>query len=309
MSVPSLSRAVAVVRLGEQLLRLVAAFRATTGFAMRTHHKGGHMTILMRFSTGRILLHLLAMSGDRSVRFHVAGIVRELSTITAAVRTGTRARLIGRLVRYLSQPSKQLSRATRADAQALAGTLERGDVLLSEGTTRLAALVKRFTRSRWSHVSMYVGPLGDGWDPPCIVEADIAAGVRAIRLSELDAVRVRVLRPGILNDTERSCLADWVAGRIGSEYDVAHAWAVGRGLLHLRWWRHSRTSRPRITNDATRFICCSLLAHAFALIGYPIVPLPVLLGMAGAADYGLLTPGDFERAGIFEVLPWMSIGF
>ena len=36
------------------------------------------MTILSRFRFGRILLHLLAMLGDRSVRFHVAGISREL---------------------------------------------------------------------------------------------------------------------------------------------------------------------------------------------------------------------------------------
>ena len=37
-----------------------------------------HMTILPRFSVGRILLHLLAMLGDRCIRFHVAGIMREL---------------------------------------------------------------------------------------------------------------------------------------------------------------------------------------------------------------------------------------
>ncbi|SPE25094.1 hypothetical protein SBBP1_30001 [Burkholderiales bacterium] len=36
------------------------------------------MLTLARFRHGRILLHLIAMVGDRSVRFHVAGIVREL---------------------------------------------------------------------------------------------------------------------------------------------------------------------------------------------------------------------------------------
>jgi hypothetical protein len=34
----------------------------------------------------------------------------------------------------------------------------------------------------------------------CVVEADIAAGVRSIRLSELNALHVRVLRPIGLND-------------------------------------------------------------------------------------------------------------
>jgi hypothetical protein len=43
-----------------------------------------HTTILARFSAGRILLHLLAMLGDRCVRFHVAGIIRESSWLAAA---------------------------------------------------------------------------------------------------------------------------------------------------------------------------------------------------------------------------------
>ncbi len=44
------------------------------------------MTILARFSVGRILLHLLAMLGDRCVRFHFEGIVRELPWITSTHR-------------------------------------------------------------------------------------------------------------------------------------------------------------------------------------------------------------------------------
>ena len=163
--------------------------------------------------------------------------------------------------------------------------------------------MKRVTRSRWSHVSIYVGPLQDGSDPPCIVEADIAEGVRSIRLSELDALRIRVLRPRSLNDAERSRLADWVVSKIGSEYDLAYAWALGQDLLHLHWRTRSRSSSPMITNNATRFICCSLLAHAFALIGYPISRLPMRIGVAATEDYGSLTPGDFEHAAIFEVLP------
>jgi hypothetical protein len=37
------------------------------------------------FRVGRILLHLLAMLGDRCVRFHVAGILRELPSVSAAL--------------------------------------------------------------------------------------------------------------------------------------------------------------------------------------------------------------------------------
>jgi hypothetical protein len=36
------------------------------------------MLTLARFSAGRVVLHLLAMMGDREFRFHTAGIMREL---------------------------------------------------------------------------------------------------------------------------------------------------------------------------------------------------------------------------------------
>ncbi|HKE42820.1 MAG TPA: hypothetical protein VKG21_23580 [Casimicrobiaceae bacterium] len=41
------------------------------------------MMTLARFSVGRILLHLLAMFGDRGVRFHVAGIMRGIAPVAA----------------------------------------------------------------------------------------------------------------------------------------------------------------------------------------------------------------------------------
>jgi hypothetical protein len=262
------------------------------------------MTTLARSRVGRILLHLLAMAGDQCVRFHVEGIIRELPWVTQALTllTRIRTRVIGELALYLAQPVTFPGRATPADPQSLAAMLDRGDVLLSDGNSRAAALVKRVTRSAWSHVSMYVGPLEDGPDPPCIVEADIAAGVRSIRLSELNALHVRVLRPIGLNDGDRCRLADWVVSRIGSEYDLAHAWLLARNLLQLRLPTRLRSPSNASTNGTTRFICCSLLANAFALVGYRILPIQRRVDPAATLDHGNLTPGDFERAPVFEVV-------
>ena len=200
-----------------------------------------------------------------------------------------RSRLIGALANYLAQPVEHYTPATNADPQSLSAMLHHGDVLLTEGNTRVAALVKRITQSTWSHVSMYVGPLEKGPDPLCIVEADIAAGVRPVRLSELRGLHVRVLRPTGLNEKDRSRLAEWVVSRIGGEYDLAHALDIARKLLRLP----SRLPLPHtIAESATRFICSSLLAHAFALIGTPILPV----------DHRYLTPGDFASASLFEVV-------
>src|SRR6266851_5751143 len=173
-----------------------------------------------------------------------------------------RARLFAALAVFFTQPVEGYGPATTTDPESLSAVLRNGDVLLTEGNTRAAALIKRITRSTWSHVSMYVGPLEEGPDPRCIVEADVAAGVRSIRLSELEARRVRVLRPIGLNDMDRRRLADWVVSRIGSEYDLAHAWVLGRNLLRQRLPTRLRPSPNTTANSATRFICCSLLAHA-----------------------------------------------
>jgi hypothetical protein len=41
------------------------------------------MLTITRFRLGRVLLHLLAMLGDRYVHFHIAGIMRELTWAVA----------------------------------------------------------------------------------------------------------------------------------------------------------------------------------------------------------------------------------
>jgi hypothetical protein len=148
---------------------------------------------------------------------------------------------------------------------------------------------------------MYVGPLEAGPDPRCIVEADVAAGVRAVRLSELKGLHVRVLRPTGLDELERRRLADWVTSRIGGDYDLAHAWMLATKLLRL-------PLRPRLrpaatmAQSATRFICSSLIAQAFMLVGYPIMPVLIGLRETGSGDHRFVTPHDFHNASVFEVV-------
>jgi hypothetical protein len=69
----------------------------------------------------------------------------------------------GALARFLAEPISRA--AANRDVLALAALLRPGDVLLTEGNTRAAALVRRLTRSPWAHVSIYVGPLEAGDDP------------------------------------------------------------------------------------------------------------------------------------------------
>src|SRR5262245_56607625 len=101
------------------------------------------------------------------------------------------ARLAGALVRFLAEPVTRP--AATDDVLALSPLLRPGDVILTEGNTRAAALVRRVTRSLWAHVSIYVAPLEAGDDPRCIVEADITAGVRAVPFSQFKGQRARIV--------------------------------------------------------------------------------------------------------------------
>ena len=211
-------------------------------------------------------------------------------------------RLLARVTVFVSRPVKRYSPATTTDPKSLSPVLRNGDVLLSEGNTRAAALIKRITRSTWTHVAMYVGPLEAGPDPRCIVEADIAQGVRAIRLSELEGLHVRILRPVGLSDALRSRLAEWVVSQIGGEYDLKHAWVLARSFLRGGRKEGDAAAPKGMAENATRFICSSLLANAFALVGAPIVPIHIAIRAVSAADHRYVIPSDFEKASLFEVV-------
>jgi hypothetical protein len=209
-----------------------------------------------------------------------------------AIVERVRNRLISAVALYLARPVRHSGASASADPQSLASILQPGDVLLTDGNTRAAALVRLITRSSWAHVAMYVGVLEDGPDPRCIVEADVVFGVRAVPLSELKGLGVRVLRPRGLGDAERRRLADWVVSRIGDGYDLKHAWALATKLLRLPF-------AGAMAQTTTRFICSTLLAQAFLLIGHAITPVQLRVR---EPDHRYVTPRDFETAPVFEVV-------
>ena len=75
--------------------------------------------------------------------------------------------------------------------------------------------------------------------------------------------------------------------QIGREYDLKRAWQLAASLLRGGSKAPTPPAPSFIAESATRFICSTLLAHAFALVGMPIL---------------YVIPGDFESAPVFEVL-------
>ena len=69
-------------------------------------------------------------------------------------------RTIGRgIVRYLEQPARGYEPFLPGDPDVLRGLLWPGDILLVEGNSHLAGIIKYLTQSTWLHATLYVGPI------------------------------------------------------------------------------------------------------------------------------------------------------
>lgn len=221
-------------------------------------------------------------------------------------------RWIGRrLARFLSCPRDGTGIGPTSPPDLQRSVIEHGDILLVEGTSRISEAIKYLTQSTWSHAALYIGH-GQ------LIEADVAVGVRYLPLNAYDAYHTRICRPVGLARSEIAALIDYMAARVGHQYDTRHIIDLARYLVPTppvpsRW-------RSRLlvlgSGDPTRAICSSLIAAAFHSVRYPILPRhehdasgydqEVLV----RRHYTLFTPRDFDVSPYFEIIkPRVRGGF
>ena len=226
---------------------------------------------------------------------------------------------VGRAIAtYLSEPVSKPG-GSSADAKLVADTLAPGDVLLIEGNTRISAAIKYLTQSMWSHAALYVGPRSElrtaTGDAESLIEADVLEGVRAVPLSCYSNFRVRICRPVKLTASDREVLIRFLIQRIGYRYDLKNVLDLARYLLPLP--TPARLRRRLMTfgsGDPTRAICSTLIAQAFGVVRYPVLPVITRKhdGNPGRADqvrelwrirhHSLYVPRDFDISPFFEVI-------
>jgi hypothetical protein len=105
-----------------------------------------------------------------------------------------------------------------------------------------------------------------------------------------------------MNDSDRRRLAEWVVSRIGGEYDLGHAWVLARSFLPAPATASLPPMPAGVAESATRFICSTLIANAFALAGYPVPAIAKEIAPVSTTDYRYVIPSDFERASGFETV-------
>ncbi len=231
--------------------------------------------------------------------------------------------LIGhRIVRYLEQPSAGYEPFTPSDPTALARVLKPGDVLLVEGNSRVSGVIKYLTQSTWSHAALYVGDrigrTNDAGEPHVFVEAVLGEGVVTAPLSKYEMFHTRVCRPAGLTDHDCERVANYMIKRLGYNYDVKNIIDLIRYLVPMPIPARFRRRLIALgSGDPTKLICSSLIAQAFDVVRYPILPKIELIGsretrreILHIRHHSLYTPRDFDISPYFSVVkPTIESGF
>jgi hypothetical protein len=231
-----------------------------------------------------------------------------------------------RLAAYLSRP-RDVAHVMTHHPERLAATLQKGDVLLIEGTSRFSSAIRYITQSTWSHAALCIGDAPDANGDPLgklLVEADINEGVRVMPLAFYTSWHTRICRPVGLTEAEIDALVKYATDRIGNQYDVQNVLDLARYLIRTPPVpdRYKRRLLALGSGDPTRAICSSLIAGAFGSVRYPVLPdveIARAKGEHGAwhereilhiRDSRLYAPRDFDVSPYFRVVkPSLQGGF
>jgi len=202
---------------------------------------------------------------------------------------GLRRTIAERLAEILTQPLSHYERRGWNDVDALRRNIRKGDIVLVEGDTRIAAVIKYLTQSSWSHSALYIGdelvrrpgPVRDralaefGDHAQHLMVEALTEGVVAAPLIKYVDFNLRLCRPFKLKPEHLQRVLDDAIAAIGWRYDLQNILDLARYFLPVtlvpaRFRRDALHFGSRLP---TEVICSSLLGRLFGKVGYPITPI------------------------------------
>ncbi|WP_196138107.1 YiiX/YebB-like N1pC/P60 family cysteine hydrolase [Aliikangiella sp. G2MR2-5] len=205
-----------------------------------------------------------------------------------------------------------------------------GDVVLVEGRSRVANVIRVITQSRWSHSALYVGRIHDirdesrrnqllehfnaTPDQQLLIEGILGKGMIVTPLTDYAKDNLRICRPSSLSASDAQAVINYTIDRLGVGYDVRQLFDLARFIFPWRIlprkWRSSLFTRnPDIL---TKTVCSSLIAEAFYSVQYPILPLFRRIGKDGVEliprNTRLYTPADFDYSPYFDIKKYPFFG-
>lgn len=218
------------------------------------------------------------------------------------------------------------------DYERLSYEIRPCDVILVEGRSRVADVIKYITLSPWTHAALYIGRLHDiddagvrewvvaHYDPAAdeqlILEALLGHGTIVAPLARYRDDHLRICRPRGIARGDAQAVIRFATEHLGAGYDVRQLLDLARFLfpyaLLPRRWRSSLFTHN--AGSPTRTVCSSLLAEAFASVHFPVLPL-MRADEDGQIElhrrnFKLFTPSDFDYSPYFDVIkyPLMEFG-
>ena len=248
--------------------------------------------------------------------------------ITAPLQS-LRRRLTEPVVDWLAAESRPLG-MPRNDFGRLCEHLQRADIVLVEGRSRVSGVIQSVTLSAWTHAALHLGTVAElallGVDvsplraqgiadtTPMLLEAEIGHGVHLSPITRYRYEHLRLCRARELSQSDSLAVIEFCIERVGTPYDLRHISDLLRfffpyGLLPRRW----RSSLFEVGHgEMARTICSTLIARAFASVRYPILP-TLHRGDGGDMVFHrrnarLITPRDFDHSPYFEIVKYPFFG-
>jgi hypothetical protein len=211
-----------------------------------------------------------------------------------------------------------------SDFSALKYSIRPCDILLVEGRTRVADIIKTITQSKWTHAGIYVGSIatiqnkelqgilsdnyGGSEQDQLIVEGILGKGTIVTNIDEYEPDNLRICRPNMLTQQDAAIIVEYIIRKVGSPYDFRQMLDLARFLfpwsfLPRRWRSTLFSVNP---SDSTKAVCSTLIAEAFNLVSYPILP-KVRQSPNDAYELifrnpRLYTPADYDYSPFFDIL-------
>ncbi len=209
--------------------------------------------------------------------------------------------------------------------------LRPGDVLLVEGRSNVAEIIKTITQSMWTHSFFYIGRLHDIDDPmlrdhiqkyrhcspdeQLIIEAILGKGIIVSSVEEYEGEHLRICRPRGITRTDSQAVLEYAIKQLGTDYNVRQIMDLARFMFPY-WFLPKRWRSSLFEHNAgrsTKTVCSTMMAEAFAKVRFPIIPV-IHQDKEGQLtlirnNSKLVTPRDFDHSPYFDVIKYPVLDF
>jgi len=209
--------------------------------------------------------------------------------------------------------------------------LRPGDVILVEGRSNVAEIIKSITQSIWTHTFLYIGRLHDVDDPmlrdhiqkyrhcspdeQLIIEAILGQGIIVSSIENYEGEHLRICRPRGITRSDSQTAIEYSIKELGKDYNVRQIMDLARFMFPY-WFLPKRWRSTLFEHNAgspTRTVCSTMIAEAFSKIRFPIIPV-IHQDKEGdlkliRSNTKLITPRDFDYSPYFDVIKYPILDF